>query len=434
MSHFWNLKETGQVIMREYFYAESDTNQKRLRIHKTMMRLLNHRLVCFFLILVIAVGCTAMMEMVAYRIDQEEYGFKSTVFSDGSEAYGIYGCELVDNTLIITGIDPQFVVNTFEQVFSKIRIIFREPVNQNTLIQLFFVPVGEGASEGNSLRKTIEAGTTQETIEIPKAAYTALRFDIEQSVTFDGIYIGEREWNLRPYQPDPIRIGIIFGIVFVPLSALVLFGKRNSLQIMTGKKKRTGLMILLCNLYFAMTVFFFQPLEQMLTHIETCPIQFRDTWWIQLLLGIGITLILSIFVRLIPEKYGRLAAAIILGIGIAYLFQSLLFNEDRILSLNTHWSNKTLSIFIWFGIIILTTVMSVYFFNQHERETKIVLCLIACVLFVIQVFNFTVLATISDTSGNSKLYQNSEKSILQETTEISMERGLPFLMKDLFIK
>lgn len=164
------------------------------------------------------------------------------------------------------------------------------------------------------------------------------------------------------------------------------------------KKRKPAGTILICNLFLAVTIAFFQPLEYMLMNMKEFLIPFGNVWWVQLLLAIGITLVLSLGMLVLPQKAGRIAASFSLGLGIAFLAQALLFNNDRPLAMNTNWPIEVLNIFVWFGIVAITVSMSVYFSGQQDRRVEIVMIAIAWCLIVFQAVNFTIIATSVDAS------------------------------------
>lgn len=182
------------------------------------------RILLISVALVLALGCAVLADLVIYRNFGYYYGDTDvqSVFTDGSEAFALSGCEITDGVVIVTGIDPQFVISTNDAEFSRIRIIFREPVSQNTPLQMFYMPAGEGFSENSSVLRTITAGVSEEVITLPKAVYSNLRFDFEQNVTIDRILIGNEARIYEEYKPHFGRMGIIFGIIFVPLCIVII--------------------------------------------------------------------------------------------------------------------------------------------------------------------------------------------------------------------
>ncbi len=197
------------------------------------MSIRDKRILLISLFFILAVGCAFGADIVAYKSFGYYYDVgigEASIFADGTEAFGISGCNISDGLVTVTGPDPQFVLPSFNYEFSKVRIVFRQPVSKDTLLQVFFVPIGGSFSEKNSVYKTIAAGLTEVIITLPKAAYTNLRFDFEENVYLDNIYIEKEERVFVEYKPHLIRLAVVFIFVFIPLSILFL--------IKTCKKKK----------------------------------------------------------------------------------------------------------------------------------------------------------------------------------------------------
>ena len=401
------------------------------------------RLTLIVLALVLSVLCVLMAEIIAYRVFKDRYPFTYQVFSDGSEVYGLHACEISDGIMTVTGSDPHFLVSSYGQAFSRIRLEFREALEQDTEVQIYYAPVDGSFSEKYSTKRTIEAGKKRELIYIPRAAYEDLRFDIEQNVSFEGIYIGDQEWTVVPYGLRKLRISIILCIVFIPLCILILYKTRTLGELndkdrngdIGGIKRKLNGVVLLCNLFLSMTVFAFQPLDNLQINSHFARITFKDIWWMQLLLGAGIALVLSVLIHILPEKGRKIAASVSLGFGVAFLVQSLLLNDGRTLPMNMNWPIELLDVHVWFGIVIIIVVMGISYSNQQEKKAEITKCVIAWVLIIMQAVNLTAMATAVDLSANSKAQiERTDRENLISTEKqmlsISMERGLPYLLKD----
>ena len=380
------------------------------------------RILLILLALVLAALCATAAEVIARRIWEDEQDFTFPVFLDGSEAFNLHSVEIEDNNLTVTGSDPRFIVSAHTQTFSRIRIRFKTPLTQDTELKIYYVPAGGSITEDDSIVKIIEAGTKQAFVYIPRGTYDYLRFDFEQDVSFEGIYVGDREWALKPYQTDPLRIGVIFAVIFLPLCVLILTQPK--------KTKKPILTILACNTFFSLTITTFQPLEQILINNNYLQLPFSNIWWVQLLLGIGITLILALLMLLLPPKAGSIAASVSLGLGLSYLAQSLLFNAGRPLALDYNWPMKLLSVHVWLGIVILITSLGAYSLKQdrpRQKTAERIKTICAWLLIIIQAVNLVILATSADLSG-----PREEQVPIKTVFNISMERGLPFLLKDNF--
>ncbi len=166
----------------------------------------------------------------------------------------------------------------------------------------------------------------------------------------------------------------------------------------SAKKSKAIGAIILCNLFLSLTVIFFQPLDYMLLNLGEFLVSFENVWWVQLLIAIGATVVLSAVMLLLPVKAGRIAASVSLGFGLAFLAQTLLFNDGKVLRMNTNWPIEVLNIFVWFGIVAITVSMGAYYSGEQGRRAEIVMFTIACLLIVAQAYNFTILSTLVDTT------------------------------------
>lgn len=173
-------------------------------------------------IFILAVGLAFIADRIAYQHFVAEPADMRPVFTDGSEAYEVIDCVISDGAVIVTGYDPRFSLHTENTAFSRIHIIFREPVGQDTALQVFYAPVDGFFSEPDSLRRTIAAGTKETTITVPETIYSNIRFDFEQNVVIEKISVGNKEDDALPYQCNFVRMVIIFAIVFIPLCVLIL--------------------------------------------------------------------------------------------------------------------------------------------------------------------------------------------------------------------
>lgn len=179
-------------------------------------------------LLLIAAGCAYGVDRIANEhfnsFDAEVD--TASVYQDDADIIWIYSCEINDGAVNVTGPDPQFAVSANDQEISRIHIKFVEPVSSDTFLQIFFAPVGSTFDEQNSTSRTIEAGSQDAFFQIPKTAYNALRFDFEQNVKLDKIYVGKEEHIVLIDQPNYLRLITVFCIVFVPLCVLVLVRRK----------------------------------------------------------------------------------------------------------------------------------------------------------------------------------------------------------------
>lgn len=374
----------------------------------------------------------------------------SSVFTEGQDAFAIMDCMIVDNEVVITGADPQFCVMAPGNEVSEVHILFGEPLAQETGFQLFYAIPGGSFCEEDSVRLTFAEGSEEEFVRIPEARYSRFRFDFEENVRIREILSGNMGLNNFAYTPYAVRI-IFFTLEFLALLAAVYFfavkrnrenaaagesprrrrSERNRKRIAAFAQKKPLFAVLLCNLFLSMTVVFFQPLAYGLFNVIEFP--FDSLWGGQLLIALGFTLVLSALMLLLPARGGRIAAAVSLGAGIAFLAQSLLLNEGRPLAMNADWLMKMENIFVWFSIVVVSIAAMVYFSGSEGKKAEKVICLIACVLIVMQAMSFTILGT-SREQGYRRLDYDPQEELSGETgfaelMNISLERGLPFFLK-----
>ena len=189
---------------------------------------MRNRIILILLILFIAAGSSFVIDQAANKglgsYDAEV--FVSNVYNNDTDIISIYDCEIHDGLLTVTGEDPQFVVNAFDQEISKIYIDFVYPILHDTFLQIYLAPVGNGFSEGNSICQTIAAGKKEETFQIPKTEYSAFRFDFGQDVNINKIYTVKEEHFVHENRLNAVRLVAVFSIIFFPLCLLILVKKR----------------------------------------------------------------------------------------------------------------------------------------------------------------------------------------------------------------
>ena len=163
--------------------------------------------------------CSVLVDhaIFLFHSSSETENNKSSVFSDGSDAYNIIDCNIEDNKIQITGGDPQFSVKATGNEVSMIQIRFRESLSQDTRLQVFYDSEGIGFREGNSVYRTIHTGAKEEKIFLPKAVYNCFRFDSESPVHIEGIYTWDDTRANEEYHFNVLRLCIIVCAVFIPL-------------------------------------------------------------------------------------------------------------------------------------------------------------------------------------------------------------------------
>ena len=201
--------------------------------------------------------------------------------------------------------------------------------------------------------------------------------------------------------------------------------------------------ILICNLFLTFTVLFFQPLVNLLVNTRSIAFPVWRVWWIQVLIALVITAILTVVMINLPIKAKRIAILLSLGLGISFLIQSLLFNIGRPFDMNTTWEMKIGCVLIWLWIVLFVVTTGYYFLEKRERITKTVIVAMAWVLILIQGVNYVMLSTSYDRLAHEPGYLTEEQSYIkpgelklisfEETVmRISLNRGLPYLIKDGF--
>ena len=367
----------------------------------------------------------------------------SAIFTDGREAFRIGGCGIMDNQVIITGEDPQFVVSAYEEEVSSIHILFREPVAQDTDLQVYYAFPGGDFSEPDSVRLTIWSGSVDREIAVPWTNYSYFRFDFEQDVTLEGIY-AEREKEITlAYQPHGVRIACFAAAVFALGCMLILSvraWKETEKETRTRRRDRkagrkaTG-MILLCSLFLASTIVFFQPVIALLEDgRETAA---GNTWWIQLLCAAGIGLALAGLARLLPARGGKIAAGAFLAVGAAFLAQCMLLNGGKPLGMNDSWPVMLLNVFVWPGIAVIVIALVLDGLRDGEKRTEIAARAAAWILILIQAVNLTVAWTAEDPDVTIHTAHppvsepaDAEGAGFGDLMGVSLERGVPYLIKD----
>lgn len=187
------------------------------------------RLILLAAALCVSIFCAYMLDWGAFNYvgNYETKMEESAVFTDGHEAFDILGCEIVDKKVHIIGADPQFAVPASNEEVMRVRIVFSEPVEQDTPFQLFYSLPGVYFSEEYSKTRIIFAETTETSILIPKAIYSFLRFDFDKDVSLDTIYNEYVAKIYYEYRPDTNRIILLSFEIFIMLGAVILIFTRN---------------------------------------------------------------------------------------------------------------------------------------------------------------------------------------------------------------
>ena len=169
------------------------------------------------------------------------------------------------------------------------------------------------------------------------------------------------------------------------------------------KKKRQLLTILLCNLFLTLTVAFFSPMEVLLINLKEFYFSFANVWWLQLLLALGVALVLTLIMFVLPPRVGHAAAGLSLGLGVAAYVQALLLNGRMIVLSGEEMSvssrDKIINLVIW-GAIVLAVLLAVILFGRKRwKGTNFAMRFAAVALTVMQTVAFVSTALTSDLSS-----------------------------------
>ena len=155
-----------------------------------------------------------------------------------------------------------------------------------------------------------------------------------------------------------------------------------------NNQKRFWGTILLCNLFLSLTVFFFSPMEVVLSNRGEFYFPFGNIWGVQLLVALGAALVLSLLMMLLPPRVGQIAAAVSLGLGLAAYVQALFLNGKMVsmtgAAMKLTDAEKTTNLVIW-GLIVLVVLLCVVIFGARRQKTvSLVMKGVACALIVMQ--------------------------------------------------
>ena len=169
--------------------------------------------------------------------------------------------------------------------------------------------------------------------------------------------------------------------------------------------KRPFLTILLCNLFLALTVVFFSPLEVLMANAVEFFFPFGNVWWIQLLAALAAALVLSGLMFLLPARAGLVAAGISFALGIAAYVQILFLNGGMVAltgeKIDLTQSRVNLNLVLWIAIFLGILTAVILFGKTSRRGTKRVLCLLSAALLAMQTAGFASSVLTRDLSPKS---------------------------------
>lgn len=157
-------------------------------------------------------------------------------------------------------------------------------------------------------------------------------------------------------------------------------------------KKKPFLTIFLCNLFTALTILFFAPLEVLLANVGEFFIPVANVWWLQLLLALVSALLVSGILLLLPFRVGLTIAGLSLAFGLASYIQ-ILFMNGHMVSLTGERFDITAAgirnnLIIWIVILLLVTLLVFLFLKKHRKPVELALRAAAAVLTVMQLAGF----------------------------------------------
>ena len=165
-------------------------------------------------------------------------------------------------------------------------------------------------------------------------------------------------------------------------------------------KKRPFITILLCNLFTALTVLFFAPLEVLIANAGEFFFPFANVWWIQLGAAILAAGIATGIMSLLPPRAGLTCAGLSAGFGLASYIQILFLNGHMVSLTGERFDIDAAGIrtnlIIWIGILILVTAAVLLFSRKRRKATEYALRGAAAALTVMQLAGFASSALTTD--------------------------------------
>jgi len=107
-----------------------------------------------------------------------------------------YGVECTGNIFLAINDDPQIYILPPEHEIASTLIEFSEPHPVDAFIQVFYVNNNYALTEANSVRGILPKGSSEITLNLPRAIFTSLRYDIDifgETFGIKGIYVSEKE-------------------------------------------------------------------------------------------------------------------------------------------------------------------------------------------------------------------------------------------------
>lgn len=92
--------------------------------------------------------------------------------------YSVQGLEVNGNVFTPIDSDPQLWFSISPSPVRSVTIVFAQPMQQDTGVQVFYAPKEEGFSEANSVRSIARENSTECSVMLPGGEYAAIRLDI----------------------------------------------------------------------------------------------------------------------------------------------------------------------------------------------------------------------------------------------------------------
>lgn len=190
-------------------------------------------------------------------------------------------------------------------------------------------------------------------------------------------------------------------------------------------KKKPVITILLCNLFTAMTVLFFAPLEVIIANAGEFFFLFANVLWVQFLVAIIATAIATGIMCLLPARAGLTMAGLSAAFGLASYLQ-ILFMNNHMVSLTGERFDITaggmwINLIIWIVILAAVTA-AVFIFSRKQRKTvELAMRGVAAALTVMQLVGFV--SSVMTTNLNPESRRQEHVLTSEGQFELSKEQN-----------
>lgn len=161
-------------------------------------------------------------------------GTESNLVGNVSELYpkyspNFYGYDISGDRFIAINNDPQMLFTGINSVVGSLHIIFKFPLTQDTVIQVYYAEAGAKLSEANSTIITGEMGSTDVFLDLPVNEYSTLRVDINGGFTLSRIDISDCHVN-RITVNKKLSLIRFLVILIIMIGLLILLYKTGYLK------------------------------------------------------------------------------------------------------------------------------------------------------------------------------------------------------------